>query len=83
MAFAGSWRSEEVDDFSTGDEAELGERQDSIAVERGLEGEVEAGEGFDGSEASHAQRGLDPAVLAKGVLDRAARGLSVILCARP
>jgi hypothetical protein len=70
VAFAGSWRSEEVDDLATGDEAELGERQDAITVERWLEGEVEAGEGFDGSEAAHAQRGLDPAVLAKGQLFR-------------
>jgi hypothetical protein len=43
----------------------LGERQDAIAVERGLEGEVEAGKRLDRGEAAHAQRHLDAAVLAQ------------------
>jgi hypothetical protein len=42
MAFAGAGRPEQMDDFGTVDELELGERQDAVAVERGLEGEVEA-----------------------------------------
>ena len=34
------------------DELELGESQDTVAVERGLEGEVEAGQSLDGGPAS-------------------------------
>lgn len=59
-----------MDDLAEGDEAELGERDDSIAVERGLEGEVEAGERLDRGQAPHAQCRLDPAVLAQGQLFR-------------
>ena len=64
MRFAGAGRAEEVDDFTAIDELELGKGQDAFAIERGLEGEVEAGEGLDRGEASHAQRGLDAAGLA-------------------
>ena len=46
------------------DEVELGECQDAVAVERRLEGEVEAGECLDGREPRHHQRGLDAPVLA-------------------
>lgn len=66
MALAGAGRSEKVDDLAALDEAELGECQDAVAVERGLEGEVEAGERLDGGEPAHAQGRLDPAVLAQG-----------------
>ena len=65
VAFSRAWRPQEVDDFVACDEAELGQRQDPIAIERGLEGEVEPGERFDGGEATHAQRRLDAAVLAQ------------------
>ena len=47
------------------DEVELGEGQDAVAVERRLEGEVEAGERLDGREPGHHQRGLDAAALAQ------------------
>jgi len=50
------------------DEGEFGERQDAVLVERGLEGEVEAGERLDRRQASEQQRGLDPAVLPNGEL---------------
>jgi len=36
VALAGSRRSEEMDDFGAFDEAELGEREDPVAIERGL-----------------------------------------------
>ena len=45
---------------------ELGQRQDAVAIERGLEGEVEAGERLDRGEARHQERCLDAAVLAQG-----------------
>ena len=63
MALAGAGRAEEVDDFATIDELQLGERHDTVFVERGLEGEVEAGERLDRGEARHHQRDLDAAVL--------------------
>ena len=47
MALAGAGRAEEVHDLGAVDELQLGERQDAVAVERGLEGEVEAGERLD------------------------------------
>ena len=48
------------------DELELGEGQDTVAVERGLEGEVEAGQRLDGGEPGHHQRRLDAPALAHG-----------------
>ena len=65
MALAGAGRAEEVNDLAAVDEAKLGERQDAVAVERGLEGEVEAGERLDRGEPRHHQCGLDAAVLAQ------------------
>ena len=53
MALAGAGRPEQVDDLGAVDEVELGERQDAVAIERGLEGEVEAGERLDGREPCH------------------------------
>ena len=50
------------------DELELGEGQDTVAVERGLEGEVEAGQRLDGGEPGHHQRRLDAPALAHGQL---------------
>ena len=63
MTIAGSGRAEEVYDFATIDELQLGERHDAVFVERGLEGEVEAGERIDRREERHQQRDLDAAVL--------------------
>src|SRR5215213_6526042 len=40
--------------------------EDAVAIERGLEGEVEALECFDRGEARHQERCLDAAVLAQG-----------------
>lgn len=42
MGFAGAGWPEQVDDLGTVDEVEAGERHDPVAVERGLEREVEA-----------------------------------------
>ena len=47
MAFAGAGRPEQMHHLGAVDELELGQRQDAVAIERGLEGEVEAGERFD------------------------------------
>jgi len=46
MALAGAGRAEEVDHLGAGDEVELGKGQESLPVERGLEGEVEALQGL-------------------------------------
>ena len=72
MALAGAGRAEQMHHFGAVDEGELGERQDAVAVERGLEGEVEAGERLDGGQPRQQQRGLDAAVLA----DRSASSTS-------
>ena len=50
MGFAGARRSDEMNGFGAIDELQLGERHDAVPVERGLEGEVEAGERLDGRE---------------------------------
>ena len=65
VAFAGAGRSEEVHDLCAIDELQLGERHDAVLVERGLEGEVEAGERLDGREPRHEEGGFDAAVLAQ------------------
>jgi hypothetical protein len=63
VRLAGAGRAEEMNQLVAVDEVELGERQD--AVERHLEGEVEAVAGFDGRKPVHHQRGLDAAALAQ------------------
>src|SRR6266704_2141410 len=68
MRFAGAGGPKEVDDLAAIDELELGEGEDALAIERRLEGEVEAGEGLDRGETPHAQRGLDAAGLAHAQL---------------
>ncbi len=68
MALAGAGRSHEVDHLSPGDKAQLGQRVDAVPIQRGLEGEVVAGERLDRRQPAHAQRRLDAAVLAKGQL---------------
>ena len=57
-----------MDHFAAGDEAELGQGEDAIPIERRLEGEVEAGEGLDRRQATHAQGRLDATVLPQGQL---------------
>ena len=54
-----------MDHLAAVDEVELGQGEDPVAVERGLEAEVEAGERLDGRQPGHHQRRLDPAVLAQ------------------
>ena len=65
VALAGAGWPEEVDHLTVLDEVELREREDPVLVERGLEGEVEAGERLEGREPGHAERGLDATVLAQ------------------
>jgi hypothetical protein len=48
MAFACAWRPEQMDHLGAVDELQFCKRQDAIAIERGLEREVEAGKRFDG-----------------------------------
>jgi hypothetical protein len=48
MALAGAGRTEEMHYLGAVDEGELGECEDTLPVERGLKGEVEAGERLDG-----------------------------------
>ena len=50
------------------DEVELCEGKNPVAVERGLEREVEAGQGLDAGEARHLQRRFDAAAFANGDL---------------
>jgi hypothetical protein len=54
-----------VDDLGTVDEVEPGERHDPIAVERGLECEVEAGQCLEDGQSGHTQYRFYPAVLAQ------------------
>lgn len=63
MLLAGSGRAEEMDGFAPIDEAELGQREDAVAVEGWLKGKVEAGQRLDGCKASHAKSRFDAAVL--------------------
>ena len=84
MALSGSGRADEMQDLGAIDEAEFGERHDAVLIERRLEGEVEAGERFDGGQARHDERRLDATVLAQGELlseqgvDRFERGHSIL-----
>jgi len=54
--------------FMAIEEVEPGQGRDAVAVERGLEGEVEAGQCLDGGEARHLQGRFDPAAFADGDL---------------
>src|ERR671918_877966 len=67
MALSGAWWAEEVQDLGAGDEVELGEREDAIAVEGGLEGEVEALQRLRRIEPRGLQGDGDPAALPVGV----------------
>ena len=64
MTFAGAWRSNEMNHFVSVNEVECGEGGDAIAVERRLEGEVEAGQRLDRGQSGHLQRRLDAPALA-------------------
>jgi hypothetical protein len=66
MAFPGAGWSKEVHDLAAVDELQLGERHDSIPVQRGLEREVKAGQRLDRGQPRHHQGDLDPSVLAQG-----------------
>ncbi len=68
MALAGAGLADEVDHLVLVDEIQAGQRHDAVAVERGLEREVEARERLDGGEPGHLQRSLDASPLADGEL---------------
>jgi len=68
VALAGAWRPQKVQDLRAPDEVELCERKDAVAVEGGLEGEVEALECLRRIEPGGLQRDGDAAGLAVGVL---------------
>ena len=68
VAFSGSGRSEEVDGFASPDEVELGQRGDSLPVERGLECEVEAFDRFGGEEFRGSQCDVDSSCFAQGAI---------------
>lgn len=71
MALAGAWWSEQMDELGPVDELELGQRQDPIAIERGVEAEVEAGQCLDRGQPRHHQGSLDAPVLAdRQLLDK-------------
>jgi len=64
MALSGPGRAKEVDDLGAHEEVELGERQDAVAIEGGLEGEVEALQGLGRGEARGLEGDGDAPVLA-------------------
>ena len=68
MGFAAAGLAEEVDDLVPADEVEPGQGEDAVAVERGLEREVEPGQRLDGEQPAHLEGGLDPAALAQAEL---------------
>ena len=68
VGLAAAGLAEEVDDLVAVDEVELGQGEDAVAVERGLEGEVEAGQRLDVEQPAHLERRLDPAALAQAEL---------------
>src|SRR6185369_7167519 len=65
MGLAGAGWPEQMDDLGAVDEVEAGKCHDPVAVERGLEREVEAGQRLEDGQSGHAQGCLDPAVLAQ------------------
>ena len=66
MRFSAAGLPEKVDDLVAIDELQLRHRKDPVAIERGLEGEVETGQGFDRDQAPHLERGLDAPGFAQG-----------------
>ena len=67
MALADPGRAEQVDGLATVDEAELGQGEDAVAVEAGLEAEVEGLQGLDLGEARGQQLGADAPGFAPGI----------------
>lgn len=65
MTFPGPGRAEEVQHFGAPDELKLRQRHDAVAIQRGLEEEVEAFEGLDRPKACSAYRDTDPAPLSE------------------
>ena len=65
MRLADARRAEEDHVLLTLQEAELVERVDLLALDRGLEAEVEVVEGLDGREPARAHRSLKAAVVAQ------------------
>ena len=57
-----------MDGFASLDEVELGQGGDSLPVERGLECEVEAFDGFDGEELRGSQCDVDSSRFALGTI---------------
>ena len=67
MGFAGAWRTEEVHDLGAPDEVELCQSCDPVAVEGGLEREVEALQRLDRHQLGGAQGDVDAASLPRRV----------------
>ena len=65
VGLAAAGLAEEVDDLVAADEVEPGQGEDAVAVERGLEREVEPGQRLDGEQPAHLESRLDPAALAQ------------------
>ena len=59
MRLAAAGLTQEVHDLASVDELQLRQGEDPVAVERGLKGEVEAGQGLDARQASHFERRFD------------------------
>ena len=68
MRLAAARLAQEVDDLAAVDELELRQGKDAVAVERGLEAEVEAGEGLEAGQPPHLERRLDAPAFAQGEL---------------
>ncbi len=68
MAFAGAGLADEVHHLVPVDEVQAGQGHDAVAVERGLEREVEARQRLDRGQPRHLESRLDPAALAHGDL---------------
>ena len=67
VALADPGRAEQVDGLATVDEAEFGQGEDAIAVETGLEAEVEGLQGLNPGEARGQQLGADAPGFAPGI----------------
>jgi hypothetical protein len=66
MRLAAAGLPNEVKDLMAVDELELGQGENAVTVERGLEREVKAGQGFDGEQPAHLECGPHPPALAQG-----------------
>ena len=65
VRLAGAGRAEEMHGFAAADEVELGQGEDTVAVERGLEGEVEPRQGLRRGQPGDLQGSPDAAPLAQ------------------